>query len=507
MIPDAAEAVLIPGRLRLQTVLEWIASPPVRLRLEPSFLPRVEAAARLVQARAGEERPLYGINTGFGKLARVRIPPAQVRELQKRLLLSHMCGVGAPLDADTVRLALILKAASLGHGRSGVRPLVIDRLLALLAHDCLPLVPGQGSVGASGDLAPLAHLAGVLLGEGACMFAGTRMSAGEALRRMGMEELVLEAKEGLALLNGTQISTALAMHAWRDLRRLHESALVIGAMTTDGALGSDVPFDSRLQQVRNQPGQAEAAARLRHLLEGSAIRASHLDCDRVQDPYCLRCQPQVMGAAFDLILEAAMVLEREINGVSDNPLVFVEEGEILSGGNFHAEPVAFACDRMALAIAEIGNLAERRIAMLMDGGTSSLPPFLVAEPGLNSGFMIAQITAAALASENKQRAQPVSIDTIPTSANQEDHVSMATYAARRLLPMCANLARILAIELLAAAQALEFRRPLRSSEPLERVHAALRADFPPLDQDRPLGPEIEALGERLLGGWLLEAVD
>ncbi len=496
---------LEPGHLRLNTLLGWLAAPPVELVLDPAFLPGIEAAAELVAKRARDQDPIYGVNTGFGKLARLRIPPGDVRELQKRLVLSHMCGVGAPLSEEVVRCVLVLKAASLGLGHSGVRPEIVTALLRLLAADCLPVVPSQGSVGASGDLAPLAHLVGCLLGVGRARLAGVELEAGEALARIGMEPLVLEAKEGLALLNGTQVSTALAITAWGRARNLFDAALVAGAMSVDAALGSDVPFDPRLNRLRNQPGQVEVAARLAELLEGSGIRNSHKDCDRVQDPYCLRCQPQVMGAAWDLLLDAAMTLEREANGVSDNPLVFAEEGEILSGGNFHAEPVAFAADRMAMALAEIGNLCERRVAMLTDGTVSNLPPFLAADPGLDSGFMLAQVTAAALASENKHLANPVSTDTIPTSGNQEDHVSMATYAARRLHAMCDNLARILAIELLAAAQGIEYRRPLRSSEPLEAVHARLRAEFPPLTRDRPLGPEIEALGRRLCSGWLVAA--
>ena len=496
------EPRLEPGRLRLNTLLDWVARGPLRLELDPGCRPGLEAAAALVAERARGDRPIYGVNTGFGKLARVRIPPDRVRELQRRLVLSHMCGVGEPLAADVVRCVLVLKAASLALGRSGVRPVVVEALLRLLAADCLPLVPSRGSVGASGDLAPLAHLAGVLIGVGRATLGGEVLEAGEALARIGAAPLVLEAKEGLALLNGTQVSTALAVTAWGKARRLFEAALVAGAMSVDAALGSDVPFDPRLQRVRNQPGQAEVAARLAELLAGSAIRASHRNCDRVQDPYCLRCQPQVMGAAWDLLLDAAMTLEREVNGVSDNPLVFAEEGEILSGGNFHAEPVAFAADRMALALAEIGSLSERRVAMLTDGTISNLPPFLAADPGLDSGFMLAQVTAAALAAENKHLAGPVSTDSIPTSGNQEDHVSMATYAARRLHAMCDNLARILAVELLAAAQGIEYRRPLRSSAALEEVHAWLRADFPPLSEDRPLGPEIEALAARLLDGRL-----
>ncbi len=346
--------------------------------------------------------------------------------------------------------------------------------MSLLAHDALPVVPAQGSVGASGDLAPLAHLTGALLGLGEIRLAGELLPAAEALRRIGLAPLTLGAKEGLALLNGTQVSTALAIRAWQAAMRLFDAALVAGAMSVDAALGSDVPFDPRLHAVRRQPGQAEAAARLARLLEGSAIRASHLACERVQDPYCLRCQPQVMGACLDLLLEAGAVLEREANGVSDNPLVFPDTGEILSGGNFHAEPVALAAERIALALSEIGAIAERRIALLTDPALSSLPAFLTPEPGLNSGMMIAQVTAAALQAENKHLANPVATESLPTSANQEDHVSMATYAARRLHAMTRNLARILAIELLCAGQGIELRRPLTSSAPLEAALAKIR---------------------------------
>lgn len=494
------------GRIALETLFAWLDAPPVRLRLDPDCVSRMEAARRVVERHAAGRRPVYGINTGFGKLARVRIAPERTRELQRRLVLSHMCGVGPAFDAETVRLVLLLLAASLARGYSGVRPSVVERLLELLRHDCLPVVPQQGSVGASGDLAPLAHVAGLLIGVGEADLAGERLPAGEALRRLGLEPLGLEAKEGLALLNGTHVSTACALLAWRKAMRLFDVALLAGAATTDAALGSDVPFDPRLARVRNQPGQGEVAARLTALLAGSAIRASHLDCERVQDPYCLRCQPQVMGAALDLLLEAGRTLEQETGGVSDNPLVFVEEGEILSGGNFHAEPVAFAADRMALALAEIGNLAERRIAFLTDGAASGLPPFLAAEPGLDSGFMVPQVVAAALAAENKHLAHPVSTDTIPTSAGQEDHVSMATWAARRLHPMCDNLARILAIELLAAVQGLETRRPLRSSVGIEALYAAIRRRHPPLVADRPLGGEIEELAGRLLDGRLVREI-
>ena len=495
-----ATQTLAPGKLRLDQLEGWMAG--AALELDPAFWPGVEAAADLVARAAAGPLPVYGVNTGFGKLARVRIPPADIAELQRRLVLSHMCGVGPTLDAGTVRLVLVLKAASLGLGRSGVRRPTLEALLTLLAHDALPLIPAQGSVGASGDLAPLAHVAAALIGVGRIDLAGTRLPAADALRAIGQAPLQLAAKEGLALLNGTQVSTALALTGLLKALRLWDAALVAGAMSTDAALGSDIPFDPRIQRARNQPGQAEAADLLARLLAGSAIRASHLSCDRVQDPYSLRCQPQVMGAARDLLLEAGAALEREANGVSDNPLVFVEEGEILSGGNFHAEPVAFAADRIAIALAEIGNLAERRIALLTDASQSALPAFLTPVPGLNSGFMIPQVVAAALASENKHLAHAVATDTIPTCANQEDHVSLATYAARRLHGMADNLARLLAIELMAAAQGIELRRPLRSSVALERAHAIVREVCPFLDEDRPLGQDIEAVADLVLAGRL-----
>ncbi|MFO1047955.1 MAG: histidine ammonia-lyase [Geminicoccaceae bacterium] len=492
--------LLTPGRLELSCLARWLATPPLRLELDPAARPAIRAAAEVVARAAEGTAPVYGVNTGFGKLARVRIPAGDIVELQRRIVLSHMCGVGAPLDETTTRLVLALKAASLALGRSGAREQTIDALLALLAADALPVVPAQGSVGASGDLAPLAHVAAALLGVGQIRRAGQARPAAEVLAEISLAPLTLAAKEGLALLNGTQVSTALAITGLGKAQALYDAALVAGALSTDAALGSDAPFDPRIHRARNQPRQAEAAARLAGLLEGSEIRASHLDCDRVQDPYSLRCQPQVMGAAAEQLAGAAAVLEREANGVSDNPLVFAEEGEILSGGNFHAEPVAFAADAIAVAMAEIGNISERRMALLTDASQSSLPAFLTPEPGLNSGFMIPQVVAAALAAENKHLANAVATDTIPTSANQEDHVSFATYAARRLHPMADNLARLLAIELMAAAQGVELRRPLRSSEPLERALATVREVCPFLTDDRPLGGEIEAVAGMVLAG-------
>jgi len=484
---------LVPGELSLE-LLQAIHAGDIELRLTDSSRARIRASAAVVQRAAAGDVPVYGVNTGFGKLASQRIAPAQLAALQSNLIRSHSVGVGAPLAAEVVRLVLALKAASLARGHSGVREIVVDTLIAVHDAGLVPHVPSQGSVGASGDLAPLAHLTLALVGEGEFWRSGERLPAAAALRDAGIAPLVLEAKEGLALINGTQVSTALALHALFAFEPVLEAALVIGAMTVDAARGSDGPFDPRIHALRGQPGQIDVARYYRSLLAGSEIRRSHLDGDdRVQDPYSLRCQPQVVGACLDQLRHAALVLVREASAVTDNPLVFVDdegEGSIVSGGNFHAEPVALAADAMALAIAEVGAIAERRIAMLIDAGVSRLPPFLSAEPGLNSGFMIAHVTAASLASENKSLAHPASVDSLPTSANQEDHVSMATFAARRLQPMIANTAHILGIELLAAAQGIEFLRPLRSSAAIEQAHALLRLQCPAMPTDRYLAPDI-----------------
>jgi histidine ammonia-lyase len=482
---------LTPGRLD-KAVLARAAALPTRFEIAASARAGIEASVRAVRELVTRHEPVYGINTGFGKLAQTRIADDQLAQLQKNLVLSHSAGVGQPFAAPVVRLMLLLKAASLAHGVSGVRPQVIDALLALLAHDVLPVVPEKGSVGASGDLAPLAHLAGVLIGVGEAFVDGVRMPAAQALARAGLQPFQLGPKEGLALLNGTQASTALAIHAALRLQRVFDTAVAVGAMTVDAAKGSDTPFDDRIHAVRGQRGQREVARRYRDWLQGSPLRQSHLDCEKVQDPYCLRCQPQVMGACLDQMAHAWDILLIEANGVSDNPLVFADTMEALSGGNFHAEPVAFAADNLALAIAEIGALSERRTAMLMDPVLSNLPAFLIENGGLNSGFMIAQVTSAALASENKSLAHPASVDSLPTSANQEDHVSMATYAARRLHQMLDNTAGIVAIEWLAAAQALEFHRPLRSSPAIEAEHARLRERVPHLAEDRLMAPDIAA---------------
>lgn len=492
-----------PGQLTLDE-LQAIHAGGHRLHIDPQALPAIQASAALVQAAADGDAPVYGVNTGFGKLASTRIGHEDLATLQWNLIRSHSVGVGDPLPAAVVRLMLAMKAASLARGYSGVRPVVIDTLLAVHNAGLTPLVPSQGSVGASGDLAPLSHMTLALMGEGAFIDGdGHRHPAADVLRAHGIAPLALQAKEGLALINGTQTSTALALHALFDFEPVLESALVIGALTVDAARGSDSPFDPRIHALRGQPGQIDVAVYYRALLHGSAIRASHAEGDdRVQDPYCLRCQPQVVGACLDQLRHAALVLLREANAVTDNPLVFPEDGAMLSGGNFHAEPVALACDAMANAIAEVGAIAERRIGMLIDANISRLPPFLTPNAGLNSGFMILHVTAAALASENKTYAHPASVDSLPTSANQEDHVSMATFAARRLQPMIANVTRILAIEWLAAAQGIEFLRPLQSSPALESAHALLRSFSPAMMSDRSLAADIEAAAGRIGSGAL-----
>ncbi|MEP6998739.1 MAG: histidine ammonia-lyase [Betaproteobacteria bacterium] len=466
------------------------------LEIDAAAMAKVRASADVVQRAARGREPIYGINTGFGKLASTQISETDLARLQLNLIRSHSAGVGDPLAPQVVRLMLALKAASLARGHSGVRPIVIETLLAAHNAGLVPYVPGQGSVGASGDLAPLAHMTLALLGEGEMLVDGKRMPATPLLRESGIAPLVLEAKEGLALINGTQTSTALALHALLTFEPVLEAALVVGALTVDAARGSDGPFDPRIHALRGQPGQIDVAQYYRALLAGSEIRRSHLEGDdRVQDPYSLRCQPQVIGACLDHLRHAALVLVREANAVTDNPLVFAatasDKEAVISGGNFHAEPVALACDAMAVAIAEVGAIAERRIAMLIDAGVSRLPPFLTADAGLNSGFMVAHVTAASLASENKSLAHPASVDSLPTSANQEDHVSMATFAARRLQPMVRNTAHIIGIELLAAAQGIEFLRPLKSSPTLEAAHALLRAHCAAVPTDRYLAPDIE----------------
>ena len=496
--------VLIPGAVPLGLWRDIYRGAVVGL--DPGCAPGVAASAAAVAAIVRRGAPVYGINTGFGRLAQVRIALEDLHLLQRNIVLSHAAGVGPAMPVPVARLMMALKLTSLAQGASGIQPATLALLEAMLARGLVPVVPGQGSVGASGDLAPLAHMAAAMIGVGEITVNGATLPAAAALAGAGLQPATLGPKEGLALLNGTQFSTAYALAGLFEAERLLQTALVTGALATDAARGSDTPFDPRIHALRRHAGQIEAAAALRGLMQGSAIRRSHLEGDeRVQDPYCLRCQPQVIGAALDVLRQAGATLDTEANGVSDNPLVFADTGEVLSGGNFHAEPVAFAADMIALPLCEIGSIAERRLAMLIDPALSGLPAFLTPRPGLNSGFMIPQVTAAALVAENKGRAVPASVDSIPTSANQEDHVSMAAHGARRLLEMAGNTAAVLGIELLAAAQGCDFHAPLVSSDALERVRAALRARVPHLDDDRYFAPDIAAATALVQAGEVVAA--
>jgi histidine ammonia-lyase len=498
------DVVLRPGQTALA---DWRAIyRGAHVALDPVCHTAIESGARALDAILAKGQPIYGINTGFGRLAQVRIDRADLAALQRNIVLSHAAGVGEAVPKPLVRLMLALKLVSLAQGASGARLGTVQFLATMLSRDLLPVVPTQGSVGASGDLAPLAHMAAAMIGVGEILQTGERKAAAAALAEAGMQPIVLGPKEGLALLNGTQFSTAYALAALFEAEALLRAGLVTGALATDAARGSDAPFDPRVHVLRGHRGQIDVACALRALIAGSAIRASHLTADdRVQDPYCLRCQPQVMGAALDILRHAAATLQVEVNGVSDNPLICGEPPEALSGGNFHGEPIAFAADIIALALCEIGAIAERRIAMLIDSALSRLPAFLTPRPGLNSGFMVPQVTAAALVAENRQRAMPASVDSIPTSANQEDHVSMSAHAARRLLPMADNVAAVLGIELLAAAQGCDFHAPLTSSAMLERVRALLRAEVPRLEDDRELAPDIAKAIALVRSGRLADA--
>ena len=498
--------VLVPGSVKLST-LEALWRGGQAATLDRAAKPGVEAAADLVRRAAEGEEAVYGVNTGFGKLASVKIPSEQTETLQRNLILSHCCGVGEALDEATTRLMMVLKLMSLGRGASGVKWQTVELIEGMLATGVTPVVPDQGSVGASGDLAPLAHMAAVMIGEGEATFNGQRLPGGEALAKAGITPIVLGPKEGLALINGTQFSTALALvglwQAWRNA----EGCIVTASLSTDAIMGSTAPLVDAIHTLRGHKGQIMAARAQSALMEGSEIRESHREGDsRVQDPYCIRCQAQVSGAAIDLLRRAGEVLEIEANAVTDNPLVLVEEGRIVSGGNFHAEPVGFAADQIAMAIAELGAIAQRRVALMVDPNLSfDLPPFLTPEPGLNSGLMIAEVTTAALMSENKHLANPCTTDSTPTSANQEDHVSMAAHAARRLGRMNANLSNILGVEAICAAQGIEFRAPLKTSEPLQKAMARLRETVPALKEDRYLAPDLNAAAQLIRDGALVGA--
>lgn len=493
--------ILRPGQLTLAD-LKILLDESTTIELAPDCIEAIHASEKIVKKIIAENKTVYGINTGFGSLANTRIETNDLETLQRSIVLSHAAGTGALLSDQVVRLMLALKINSLARGFSGIRLETIETLIKLFNHKIYPCIPSQGSVGASGDLAPLAHLSTILLGVGEVHYQGKILSATEGLKIAGLKPLTLAPKEGLALLNGTQTSTALALAGLFAAENNFIAGIIAGALSIDAALGSYKPFDDRIQQVRGHATQIQVAKMFRELLSGSTIHDSHENCNRVQDPYSLRCQPQVMGACLSHILFAQQTLLVEANAVSDNPLVFANQNEIISGGNFHAEPVAMAADTLALSIAEIGALSERRIALLIDPHFSQLPAFLVKNAGLNSGFMIAQVTAAALASENKALAHPSSVDSLPTSANQEDHVSMATYAARRLLPMTENTAGIIAIELLAACQGIDFRRPLKTSPALEKVFSLIREKVSYYDKDRYFAPDIAAVKELIIKGEL-----
>lgn len=486
------ECRLTPGSVDL-AMLKAIWQGGVTLTLDDSARDDVLKARETVTRIVNAGKVTYGINTGFGKLAQTTIPAERLAELQRNLVLSHSVGLGDLLSDEVVRLVMATKVISLARGHSGVRIELIDALIALFNAGVMPCIPEKGSVGASGDLAPLAHLSLMLLGEGQVRVGGQLIDAVDGLQQVGLEPFVLGPKEGLALLNGTQVSTALALRGLFEAEQVFAAGLVAGALSLEAIKGSVKPFDARIHQARGQLGQIAVAAAVSSLLEGSDILCSHANCGRVQDPYSIRCVPQVMGACLDNLNHAARVLQIEANAASDNPLVFAESGDVISGGNFHAEPVAFAADIIALAVAEIGAISERRMALLLDSGLSGLPPFLVNDGGVNSGFMIAQVTAAALASENKSLAHPGSVDSLPTSANQEDHVSMATYAARRLGAMCFNTAAVVGIEAMAAAQGIDFHRPLQSSPLMEQQIAHLRQRVAFLDKDRLMAPDIEQM--------------
>jgi histidine ammonia-lyase len=496
---------LTPGSVTLADLRAVWAGAPVELAA--AAWEAIDASATAISQILASGRTVYGVNTGFGLLAQTRIPADRLAELQTNLILSHSCGIGEPLPPHVVRLMMALKVAGLARGHSGISRAVVERLLAFIEADALPIIPSQGSVGASGDLAPLAHLSAPLIGEGRILLKGEPLLAAEALERLGLEPLALGPKEGLALINGTQASTAIALDVLFTAQRLFGSALIAGALSTDALKGTDAAFDPRIHEARGQPGQIAVAAMLKQLLEGSEIRRSHEACERVQDPYSFRCQPQVMGACLDLLRGAARTLEIEANAVTDNPLLFPESGECLSGGNFHAQPVAFAADIMAMALCEIGSISERRVAVLIDPKMSGLPPFLIPDSGVNSGFMIAQVSAAALVSENKSLAFPASVDTIPTSAGQEDHVSMATHGAVKARRIAGNAAGVIGIELLAAAQGLAFHAPLATSPALEAALAAIRAEVPFYERDRYMADDLAWARQAVIDGALSRAVE
>ncbi len=501
----SAEIEISPGEVPLATWRRILRDTP-QVRLASDARENVEASHRAVTALLATGRPIYAVNTGFGKLAGIRIDQQQLSQLQRNLILSHCAGTGPLLSDNLVRLIMVMKAAALAQGFSGVRWELIEALLTLVNAGVYPCIPAKGSVGASGDLAPLAHMAAVLIGLGEVRIDGHVLPAAEGLAQAGLTPMVFGPKEGVALINGTQVSTALALAGLFEAEDVLRAALITGALSVEAARGNDTPFDARIQAVRRHRGQIDVAAIYRALLADSAIREANRAILKVQDPYCLRCQPQVMGACLDNLRYAGGVLETEANAVSDNPLVFPDDGDVLSGGNFHAEPVAFAADIIAMTVCEIGSMSERRQALLVDSSLSGLPAFLIEGSGLHSGFMMAQVTAAALVSENKMLAHPASIDSIPTSANQEDHVSMACHGAARLAQMTENAATVVALEWLAAAQGVDFHRPLTPPPKLTEAVRRLRVEVPFTDRDRFLATDIAIATRLLVSGAMADIV-
>ena len=483
-------------------LLRNILTEDIAISLSKGTKEKITHSSKYVINKSEGNDSIYGINTGFGNLANVKIDKSDLNKLQRNLVSSHAVGVGELLPNKIVKLIIVLKIYALAQGYSGASLVLVERLCEFINLELYPCIPSKGSVGASGDLAPLAHLSQALIGEGYVNYKGVKLSASKALAKSNLKPIELGPKEGLALLNGTQVSTAIALNAYFETENLFLSAIISGALTLEAIKGSITPFDERIHEARGQKGQIDVAKELSKLIDGSEILKSHANCDRIQDPYSVRCQPQVMGACLDSIRYIASILSIEANAVTDNPLVFADDNEIISGGNFHAEPVALVADQLAVAIAEMGSISERRSALLVDSNLSGLPPFLIKKSGLNSGFMIHQVTAAALVSENKLFAHPASVDSIPTSANQEDHVSMATHAAYRLINMNENLSYILAIELLSASQGIEFHKPLKTSSLLQKALAEVRTFSEPIEDDRSLANEIEALSGALIQGHI-----
>ncbi len=499
--------MIIDGQdIQLSELDGFLSTHPPQVSLGEKAKAAMKESRDTVEAILKREQVVYGINTGFGKLANTGIAASRLEELQRNLIVSHAVGVGTPLPPTVVRLAMLLRANALSRGHSGCRVKVVETLLALLNEDCLPMIPAQGSVGASGDLAPLAHMACLLIGEGEAYLHGERMPSAQALVEVGIEPIVLQAKEGLALINGTQISAAIGLQGYIESTRLLSTADIACAMTLEALKGSIRPFDERVWKVRPHPGHKEVSANLRALMVGSEILESHKDCNKVQDQYSLRCVPQVHGAVRDALRHVGEVLQREVNAVTDNPLIFPADDDVISAGNFHAEPLAIPFDYASAAMSELANISERRLENMVNPDLSGLPAFLANDSGVNSGFMIAQVTAAALVSENKCLAHPASVDSIPTSANKEDHVSMAPIAARKFRAIVENAANVLAIELMAAFQAIGFGEGLKPGVGVEAAMNIIGKDLAPLKQDRYLKKDIDIVRNIMDQGMLLAAV-